>query len=99
MLKIFLAVLVAASPLAHADEKPPKKTVSETAKEVGHAVGTASREVGHGTKTATKEVGKAVSSAARETGHAFRDGTREVKKAVKGQGDASSKGESTPPKK
>ncbi len=61
--------------------------VKEGAKEVGHAVGTAAREVGHGTKKITKEVGKAVAGAARETGHAFRDGAKEVKKAVKGEGE------------
>jgi hypothetical protein len=54
----------------------------EGTKEIGHAVGTAAREVGHGTKKATKEIGKAVTTASRETGHAFRDGAKEVKKAV-----------------
>jgi hypothetical protein len=56
--------------------------VKEAAKEVGHSIGSAAREVGHETKHIAKEVSKAVSEAARETGHAFRDGAKEVKKAA-----------------
>jgi hypothetical protein len=44
-------------------------TLKEGAKEVGTAVGTAAREVGHG----FKKVGKEIGEAAKEGGHAFRD--------------------------
>jgi hypothetical protein len=70
---------------SHAQEKSAKEATRETAKEVGHTVGTAVREVGQGAKKATKEVGKAVTEVARETGHAFRDGAKEFKQAVHGQ--------------
>jgi len=65
--------------------------VKETAKDVGQSVGTAAREVGHGTKKVTKQVGKTVAEAARETGHAFRDGAKELKKAVTSDDDAPKK--------
>jgi hypothetical protein len=71
-----LALLICVS--ATAEENAFK----EGTKEIGHAVGTAAREVGHGTKKVAKEVGSAATVAARETGHAFRDGAKEVKKAV-----------------
>jgi len=96
MLRTFLVILTVMVSFAHAEEKSTKTTVKESAKEAGHAVGTATREVGHGTKTAAKEAGKAVTEAARETGHAFRDGAQEFKKAVKSE--SSSKGDA-PPKK
>lgn len=49
------------------DAKEP--TLKDGAREVGHAVGTAAREVGQG----AKKVGKAVGEAAKEGGRAFKD--------------------------
>ena len=63
--------------LAHAEDS----TFKEGAKDVGHAVGTAVREVGEG----AKKVGKEVAQAAREVGHATRDGAKEFAKAVKSE--------------
>jgi hypothetical protein len=78
--KLLGATLIALSMCAGAYAEESK--LKETSKEVGNAIGTAAREVGHGTKKVTKDVGKAVSEAARETGHAFRDGAKELKKAA-----------------
>ena len=49
-------------------------SLKEGAREVGHAVGSAAREVGQG----AKKVGKTVGEAAKEGGRAFKD-------AVKGE--------------
>ena len=84
-----LALLFALAGAVHAEEK----TLKEGAKEAGHAVGTAVREVGHETKKVTKKAGKAVKKAATETGHAFRDGAKEFKSA--GKGESSGSGQKT----
>jgi hypothetical protein len=52
--------------------KKSEPSLKEGAREVGHAVGSAAREVGHG----AKKVGKAVGEAAKEGGHAFRDAVK-----------------------
>lgn len=53
-------------------------TLKEGAREVGHAVGSAAREVGQG----AKKVGKAVGEAAKEFGQAVKEGAKEAKKAA-----------------
>lgn len=58
--------------LGCASNKEP--SLKEGAREVGHAVGSAAREVGQG----AKKVGKTVGEAAKEGGRAFKD-------AVKGE--------------
>jgi hypothetical protein len=47
-------------------------SLKEGAREVGHAVGTAAREVGQG----AKKVGKSVGEAAKEGGRAFKDAVK-----------------------
>jgi len=54
-------------------------SVKEGAKDVGRAVGSAFREIGHGAKKA----GKAVGHAAKEGVEAAKEGGREFKKAIK----------------
>lgn len=78
----YLSIAAALSMLLTANIRAEESKAKETAKEVGHAVGSTAREIGHGTKKATKTVGKKVAEVARETGHAFRDGAKELKKAV-----------------
>jgi effector-binding domain-containing protein len=85
-LTYFWAAVGVASALAGGVRAEESK-VKETAKEVGHTVGTAAREVGQGTKKVTKKVGEKATEVARETGHAFRDGAKELKKAVTSEGD------------
>jgi hypothetical protein len=71
--RISLATLIALALVGCASKKesdPP--SLKEGAREVGHAAGTAAREVGQG----AKKVGKTVAEAARETGHAFRDAVK-----------------------
>ena len=71
----FLALAGMASP-GFAEEN----TLKEGAKDVGHAVGTAARQVGEG----AKKVGKAVGDAAKEGVEAVKEGAKEAKKAMKG---------------
>lgn len=80
--KLLLAASIAAftiSFFSFAAEK--ESTAKEDAKEVGRAVGSVLREIGHG----TKEAGKAVGHAAKEGVEAVKEGGRELKKAVKGE--------------
>ncbi|HEY0685231.1 MAG TPA: hypothetical protein VGD45_23030 [Steroidobacter sp.] len=58
-----------------------ENTLKEGARDVGHAVGTAAREVGQG----AKKVGKAVGNAAKEVGQAVKEGAKEAKKAMKSE--------------
>jgi hypothetical protein len=74
LLTIFLLTAGLAAP-SFAEEN----TLKEGAKEVGHAVGTAAREVGDG----AKQVGKAVGNAAKEVGAAVKEGAKEAKRAMK----------------
>ena len=52
------------------DSKEP--SLKDGARDVGHAVGTAAREVGQG----AKKVGKTVGEAAKEGGRAFKDAVK-----------------------
>jgi hypothetical protein len=71
--RISLATLIALALVGCAskhDRDPP--SLKEGAREVGHAVGTAAREVGQG----AKKVGKTVGEAAKEGGRAFKDAVK-----------------------
>jgi hypothetical protein len=70
--RISLATLLALSVVGCASNDSDPPTLKEGAREVGHAVGTAAREVGQGAKRA----GKAVGEAAREGGRAFKDAVK-----------------------
>jgi hypothetical protein len=51
-------------------------SLKEGAKDVGHTLGSAAREIGHG----AKKVGKTIGQAAREGGRAFRDAVKSEEK-------------------
>ena len=63
---VIAALLVVVGCSSHRGQE---KSLKQNAKEVGHAVGTAAREVGKGAKKA----GKAVGQAAKEGGKAFKE--------------------------
>jgi hypothetical protein len=69
----FIALLACASVAGcESNESKEAPSLKEGAREVGHAVGTAAREVGQG----AKKVGKTVGEAAKEGGRAFKDAVK-----------------------
>jgi hypothetical protein len=74
MFRLSSAITVMLCVLGCSSHNGRDPSLKESAREVGHAVGTATREVGQGAKKA----GKAVGEAAKEGGRAFKD-------AVKGE--------------
>jgi hypothetical protein len=69
-----LVSMLALAVIGCSSNKGKEPSLKEGAREVGHAVGSAAREVGQG----AKKVGKTVGQAAKEGGRAFKD-------AVKGE--------------
>jgi hypothetical protein len=78
MISALAAILVLASTASVAEESK----IEAGAKKVGHAVGTAAREVGQ----EAKKFGKAVGEAAKEGVVAVKEGGKELKRAAKGEG-------------
>lgn len=74
---VVLAVLAAVPMVSFADGS----NLKQDAKQVGHEVGTAVKEVGQ----EAKKVGKAVKHAAKEGVQAVKEGGKEFKRAVKGE--------------
>ena len=70
-----LLLMVASAAPVSAEEN----TLKEGAREIGHAVGTAAKEVGEG----AKKVGKAVGKAAKEGAEAIKEGVKEAKQEMK----------------
>ena len=71
-IRSLLAVVLALGCIACASNGDKDPSLKEGAREVGHAVGSAAREVGQG----AKKVGKTVGEAAKEGGRAFKDAVR-----------------------
>jgi uncharacterized lipoprotein NlpE involved in copper resistance len=68
-----IAALIASVGLLGCESnKKSDPSLKEGAREVGHAVGSAAREVGQG----AKKVGKTVGEAAKEGGRAFKDAVK-----------------------
>ena len=81
-----LAVLsVAAIMAALSPASAEVQQLTTDAKRAGHAVGSAVREVGQGTKKIGKEIGQGVKDAGRAIGGAAREGGKEFRRAVKGE--------------
>lgn len=73
MIRNAAAVLIALAVLGCSSNGNKEPSLKEGAREVGHAVGTAAREVGQG----AKKVGKSVGEAAKEGGRAFKDAVKD----------------------
>jgi hypothetical protein len=75
---------------SHAEEAAPdaaqkdtsQKTVAESAKELGQAIGRDAKAVGQSVERDAKAVGKAVGEGAKEVGCAAKHGAKKVKDAV-----------------
>jgi hypothetical protein len=66
------ALVVMQCSIGCSSNKNSDPSLKEGAREVGHAVGSAAREVGQG----AKKVGKTVGEAAKEGGRAFKDAVK-----------------------
>lgn len=71
-IRILLASALALAVIGCSSNNGKDPSLKEGAREVGHAVGTAAREVGQG----AKKVGKTVGEAAKEGGRAFKDAVK-----------------------
>jgi hypothetical protein len=78
-----LAVILMASFLSVGMARAEDSKLNQTAREIGHSIGTAAREVGEGAKKAGKEIGKA----GKKVGQAAAEGGKEVARAFKGKAD------------
>jgi hypothetical protein len=67
-----LAAMLLLAVIGCAANKSPDTSLKDGARDVGHAVGSAAREVGQG----AKKVGKTVGEAAKEGGRAFKDAVK-----------------------
>ena len=71
-------LLLAGVPAVHASDEP-----EQTAKKVGHAVGSAARDVGKGAKAAGKAVGREAKKVGKAVGRAAKAGGKQFNCAVK----------------
>jgi hypothetical protein len=69
---LIAAVIASIGMVGCESNKKSDPSLKEGARDVGHAVGSAAREVGQG----AKKVGKTVGEAAKEGGRAFRDAVK-----------------------
>jgi hypothetical protein len=70
------AILIALLVAGCSSNRGQEVSLKEGAKDAGHTIGTAAREVGHG----AKKVGKTIGQAAREGGRAFKNAVDGEKK-------------------
>lgn len=78
--RIAALLLLALVPIAHASDEPER-----TAKQVGHAVGSAARDIGKGARVAGKAVAREAKKAGKTIGRAAKAGGRQFNCAIKGR--------------
>lgn len=76
--RLAVLLLLALAPTAHANGEP-----EQTAKKVGHAVGSVARDIGKGAKVAGKAVGREAKKVGKAVGRAAKAGGQQFNCAIK----------------